>query len=165
MRRLVAAVAVAGPLLAACSSSTPAPFRTEAPIPGSAIAARVVADDPEFDPAATRRPHFVPCSGLSGCARSSPQAGEYYPGVTLPANVDDEVDYTQQFVIYLAGAEFEDATLDGPTVHVRLTERSRGFQMVKLAQQDVLTLASPTFSFVTASGTALCSASWEGCSP
>jgi hypothetical protein len=161
----VAAVAVAGSVLTACSSGTPAPFRSEAPIPGSVIAARVIGEDPTFDPEAAKRPHFVPCSGLSGCARSSPEAGEFYPGVTLPTNIDDQVDYSAQFVLYLAGATFDAATLDGATVHVRVTKSARGFQMVKLAQQDVLTLASPTFSFQTADGTVLCSSSWEGCSP
>jgi hypothetical protein len=164
VRRLVASVAVAGVALTACSSSTPEPFRSDAPIPGSVIAARVIADDPIFDPDAARRPHFVPCRGLSGCARSSPEVGEYYPGVALRANVDDEVDYTEQFVLYLAGAAFEQATLDGTTVHVRVSARARGFQMVKLTGQDVLTV-EPTFSFQTADGSVLCTSSWEGCSP
>ena len=160
----MAAVAVAGSVLTACSSSTPAPFRSEAPITGTVVAARVIADDPTFDPDAAARPHFVPCRGLSGCARSSPETGEYYPGVSLPPKIDDEVDYTEQFVLYLAGASFEQATLDGSTVHVRVSKRESGFQMVKLSGQDVLAL-NPTFSFQTDDGTVLCTSSWEGCSP
>ena len=134
-------------------------------MPGSVIAARVIADDPSFDPASARRLHFVPCAGLSGCARVSPQSGEYYPGADVPADVDDQVDYTEQFVIYLAGAQFEAATLEGTTVHVRVTPEKKGFQMVKLTGQGVLTLATPTFSFQTSSGAVLCTSSWEGCSP
>jgi hypothetical protein len=159
----VAAVAVTGSMLTACSGETPAPFRSEPPLAGSVIAARVIADDTAFDPDFAKRPRFVPCQGLSGCTRSSPTASEYYPGVTLPPNVDDQVDYSDQFVLYLAGAAFDAATLDQATIHVRLRERPKGFQMVKLTGQGVLGVPNPTFVFQNEAGGTICTSSWEGC--
>src|SRR5688572_3208072 len=125
MRRLVAAVAVAGSLLTACSSDTPEPFRTSSPLTGSIVVARVVADDQTFARADAKRPRFVPCQGLSGCARTSPGTGDYYPSVVLPSGVDDQLDFTQEFVLYLVGAAFVEATFDQTTVHIRVTERAR----------------------------------------
>jgi len=159
----VAAVAVTGSLLTACSGATPAPFRSEPPLTGDVLAARVIADDTAFDPDTATRPRFVPCRGLSGCARSSPETGSYYPGVTLPANVDDEVDYSEQFVLYLVGAAFDQATIDGTTVRVRLSRRAKGFQMVKLTGRDLLGFPSPTFVFQDEAGRRICTSSWEGC--
>jgi len=159
----VASVAVAGSLLPACSSSTPAPFRSEPPARGDVIAARVIAEDPTFDPETARRPRFVPCQGLSGCARSSPESGEFYPGVIVPTPADASVDYSQEFVLYLAGASFDQATLDGTTVHVRVARQARDFQMVKLDGQQVLTIAYPTFSFEDENGSVICTSDWGGC--
>jgi hypothetical protein len=150
--------------MTACSSSTPAPFQSRPPVPGDVIAARTIAEDPTFDPSVTRRPRFVPCQGLSGCARSSPATGEYYPGVIVPSPVDASVDYSQEFVLYLTGASFDQATLEGTTIHVRLATKPRGFQMVKLDGQGVLTVGSPAFSFENEGGTVICTSGWEGCS-
>jgi hypothetical protein len=163
VRRLVAAVAVAGSLLTACSSGTPAPFRSEPAIPGSTIAAEVLITDTEFAPSDAERPRFVPCQGLSGCARTSPEVGDYYPGVIFPSAVDGQVDFSQEFVLYLVGAEFDQATLDGTTVHVRLVKKSKGFQMVKLDGQDVLAVVDPAFSFEDTNGALICGSGWEGC--
>ena len=162
MRRLVASVAVTGSLLTACSGSTPAPFQTESPLRGDVIPARVIAEDRIFDPETATRPRFVPCEGLSGCARTSPQ-GDYYPGVDLPSGIDSQVDLSQEFVLYLAGGDFDQATLDGTMVHVRLAGTAKGFQMVKLDGQQVLAIPNPTFSFETENGTVICTASWGGC--
>jgi len=163
MRRLVAAVAVTGSLLTACSSGTPEPFRSETPVPGSTIAAEVLITDTEFAPSDAKRPHFVPCQGLSGCARTSPAIGDYYPGVIFPAAVDGQVDFSQEFVLYIVGAEFDQATLEGATVHLRLVRRSKGFQMVKLDGQDLFAIVDPTFSFEDENGTVICTSGWEGC--
>ena len=159
----MAAVAVAGSLLTACSSSTPTPFAATTPVAGSQIAATIIATDTAFVAANAKRPRFVPCQGLSGCARSSPGTGDSYPGVTLPTGVDDQVDYAQEFVLYLVGATFDQATLDQATVHVRLQPRSNGFQMVKLDGRDVLPIVDPTFSFEDEAGTVICTSMWAGC--
>ena len=159
----MAAVAVSGSLLTACSPSIPEPFASTSPVPGSVIAANVVATDTAFVPANAKRPRFVPCQGLSGCARSSPGTGDYYPGVILPSAADDQVDYSREFVLYLAGASFDQATLEQTTVHVRLQPRSNGFQMVKLDGRDVLPLTAPTFSFEDEAGTVICTSMWMGC--
>jgi len=158
----VASVAVSG-MLTACSASTPAPFRTEPPQPGDIIPARLIAEDRAFDPSTATRPRFVPCQGLSGCSRTSPE-GDFYPGVDLPSAIDSQVDFSQEFVIYLAGGDFDTATLDGTTIHVRLQRTSHGFQMVKLDGQGVLSIPSPTFSFENEDGTVICTSGWEGCS-
>jgi hypothetical protein len=163
MRRLVAAVAVTGSLLTACSSGTPSPFASETPVRGSAIAAEVLVNDTLFTPSDAKRSRFVPCQGLSGCARSSPATGDYYPGVIFPTGVDGRVDLSQEFVLYLVGAEFDQATLDQATVHVRLVTKSKGFQMVKLDGRDVLTIVDPTFSFEDETGAVICTSMWEGC--
>ena len=159
----MASVAVTGSLLTACSASTPAPFRSEQPIRGSVVPAKILTDDAAFDPASARRARFVPCQGLSGCARSSPVSGDYYPGAVLPTGVDAQVDYSQEFVLYLAGATFDQATLDQSTVHVRVELRAKGFEMVKLDGQDVLATPSPTFSFEDPNGRVICTSGWEGC--
>lgn len=159
----MASVAVAGSLLGACSSSTPEPFRSETPVRGSVIAAAVIAEDVAFNPADARRPRFFVCQGLSGCARSSPADGEYYPGVVLPSAVDTQVDFDSQFVLYLLGATFEEAALDQITVRVRVTPRERGFQMVKLDGRSVLPIIDPQFRFQGPDGTAFCSSTWGGC--
>jgi len=158
----VASVAVTGSLLTACSTPTPAPFPTEPPVRGEVIPARLIAEDRIFDPGTATRPRFVPCQGLSGCARTSPQ-GDYYPGVDLPSGIDSQVDLSQEFVLYLAGGDFDQATLDGATVHVRLTETTKGFEMVKVDGQQVLSIPNPTFSFEREDGTVICAASWGGC--
>jgi hypothetical protein len=159
----VAAVAVTGSLLTACSSGTPSPFASETPIRGSTIAAEVLVNDPSFAPSDAKRPRFVACQGLSGCARTSPIEGEYYPGVIFPAAVDGRVDFSQEFVLYVVGAEFDEATLDQTTVHVRLAAKPKGFQMVKLDGRDVTTIVDPTFSFENENGAAICTSMWEGC--
>jgi len=159
----VAAVAVTGSLLAACSSSPPAPFASEPPIRGDVIAARVIAEDVAFAPANAKRAKFVPCQGLSGCARTSPGSGDYYPGVNLPTSIDSQVDPTQEFVVYLVGSAFDQATLDGTTIHVRVQPKSKGFQMVKLDGRGVLPIADPTFSFEDETGKVICTSAWEGC--
>jgi hypothetical protein len=163
MRRVVAAVAVAGSLLTACSSETPEPFKSETPLRGSVIAAQVIAEDIAFDPQEARRPRFFVCQGLSGCARSSPVDGEYYPGVVLASAIDSQVDFDSQFAMYVLGASFEEATLDQTTVHIRVTPRRRGFQMVKLDGTSVLPIIDPQFRFEGPDGTAFCSSTWGGC--
>ena len=163
MRRLVASVAVTGSLLTACSSGTPAPFRTEPALAGSVVAAQVLVTDPTFAPSDAKRPRFVPCQGLSGCARSSPATGDYYPGVVVPSGVDGKVDFSQELVLYLVGVEFDQATLDGTTVHVRVAPKTEGFQMVKLDGQDVLAVIDPRFSFEDENGAVICTSMWEGC--
>ena len=159
----MAAVAVAGSLLVACSSSTPEPFQSEPPVRGDVIAARVIAEDVAFDPADARRPRFFACQGLSGCARSSPADGDYYPGVVLPSAVDSQVDYGAQFVLYLLGAHFEEAALEQTRVNVKVTPREKGFQMVKLDGRSVLPIIDPQFRFLGPDGTAFCSSTWGGC--
>jgi len=159
----VASVAVTGSLLAACSSSTPAPFASEPPLRGSVVAAGVLAEDPAFDVTSARRARYVPCQGLSGCARTSPASGSYYPGVILPTDVDGQVHYSQEFVLYLVGATFDQATLDGSTVHIRLETRPKGFQMVKLDGQQVLAIPGLVFSFENPSGHVICTSGWQGC--
>jgi hypothetical protein len=160
----VAAVALAGVVLTACSSSTPSPFSSSSPLPGSIISARVVADDRSYVPQSDIRPRFVPCQGLSGCARTSPTGGDAYPGVILPTGVDSQVDYGQEFVVYLVDATFDAATLDQTTVHIRVNRRERGFQMVKLDGQDVFSVFEPSFSFEdAATGKQICESKWEGC--
>jgi hypothetical protein len=159
----VAAVAVAGSLLTACSSGTPAPFASDTPVRGSTVAAEVLANDTSFTSSYAKRPRFVPCQGLSGCARSSPVTGDYYPGAIVPTAVDSQVDFSQEFVLYLVGAEFDQATLDRTTVHVRVQPRSKGFQMVKLDGRDVSLIADATFSFEDENGNVICASMWEGC--
>lgn len=159
----MAAVAVAGALLAACSSDTPEPFRTTSPLTGSVVVARVVAEDRTFAPADAKRPRFVPCQGLSGCARTSPGTGDSYPSAVLPTGVDDQIDFTQEFVLYLVGASFTEATFDQITVHVRVAERDKGFQMVKLDGREVNSVVDPTFSFEDEAGNVICTSKWEGC--
>lgn len=163
MRRYVAAVAVAGMTLTACSPTPHPAFESSSPAPGTVIPARVIADDGSFGAAATGRPRFVPCQGLSGCARTSPDRGEAYPGVVLPSGVDDQVEYSQELVLYLVGAAFEEATFDWPTVHIRVRPRERGFQMVKLGASDVFSVLDPKFSFENEDGKVICTSSWEGC--
>lgn len=161
MRRFVAAVVVAGVALTACSASD-APFETSSPLPGSVVPARVVADDRAFAAENATRPRFVPCQGLSGCARTSP-SGDSYPGVVLPSGVDDEVDFAQEFVLYLTGAAFVEATVQQGTVRVRVRPRDGGFQMVKLDGREVLSIVDPRFSFEDENGRAICTSMWEGC--
>jgi hypothetical protein len=161
VRRFVSAVVVAGSVLAACST-TPSPFDSSSPLPGSVIPARVVADDRAFAAESTIRPRFVPCQGLSGCARTSP-SGDSYPGVVLPSGVDDEIDFAQEFVLYLIDAAFVEATVQQGTVHLRVRPRERGFQMVKLDGREVLSVVDPRFSFEDESGRVICTSMWEGC--
>ncbi len=151
----MAAVAVAASTLAACSSGTTEPFTQPTAPPGEAIAGRVVADDPGFPTGLAKRPRFVPCRGLSGCARTDPVIGAYYPGASLPAGVDDEVDYSVEMVVYLVGARFVAAGLARSTVHVEVEEREAGFQMVKLDGRDVFVLDEPRFRFAQR-GRAIC---------
>ena len=143
----MASVAVAGSLLPACSSPTPAPFRSEPPPRGDVIAARVIAEDRTFDP------RF----------RGGAASRHFYPGVIVPTPADASVDYSQEFVVYLAGASFDQATLDGTTVHVRVSRQARDFQMVKLDGQQVLSIATPSFSFEDESGAVICTSGWGGC--
>ena len=159
----MAAVAVAGAVMTACSPSTPEPFRSEPPLRGSVIAAQVIAEDIAFDPGNARRPRFFVCQGLSGCARSSPVDGEYYPGLVLPSAIDSQIDFDSQFALYLLGGAFEEATLDQTTVRIRVATRERGFQMVKLDGRSVLPIIDPQFRFQAPDGTAFCSSSWGGC--
>jgi hypothetical protein len=154
----VAAVAVTGSLLTACSSGTPSPFASETPVRGSTVAAEVLVNDLSFAPSDAKRHRFVPCQGLSGCARSSPSTGDYYPGVIFPTAVDSQVDFSEEFVLYLVGAEF-----DQTTVHVRVKPRAAGFQMVKLDGRDVSVLVDAMFSFEDANGAVICTSMWEGC--
>lgn len=154
----MAAVLAAGSVLAACSEVTP-DVRTS---PSSVIAARVLVDDRSFDPAAARRPRFVPCRGLSGCARSAAGVGDFYPGVAVPDTADAAVDHTAEFVIYLVGARFERADLAGTTVHVRVARRPAGFQMVVLDGREVFALPGVTYSFEEGTEV-ICRASLEGC--
>lgn len=128
------------------------------------MVARVIADDASFDPNNAKRPRFVACQGLSGCARTSPTDGELYPGVVLPAGADDEVDFSAEVVLYLLGSRFVQADLVSDVVHIKLEERSAGFQMVKLDAREILPLPLPRFSFEVGSRR-LCIAFWEGCSP
>jgi hypothetical protein len=160
----VTAVAVACSALTACSSSTPTPFERETPLAGNVVSARVLADDPSFVAQTTTRPRFVPCQGLSGCARTSPATGDAYPGVVLPSGVDDNVDISQEIVLYIVDAEFQEATLDQAVVHVRVRPRERGFQMVKLDGREVLSVVQPRFWFEDEGGGVICTSAWEGCS-
>lgn len=157
----MAAVVGTSVALAACSASD-VPFDTSSPLPGSVIPARVVADDRAFVAESTTRPRFVPCQGLSGCARTSP-SGDSYPGVVLPSGVDDEIDFAQEFVLYLIDAAFVEATIQEGTVHLRVRPRERGFQMVKLDGREVLSVVDPRFSFEDESGRVICTSMWEGC--
>ena len=159
----MAAVAVAGMTLTACSSSPHPAFDSGSPLPGSVISGRVIAEDRSFVSPASGRPRFVPCNGLSGCARTSPATGDAYPGVTLPAGIDDDIDYTQEFVLYLVGAAFEEATFEQFTAHIRVRPREGGFQMVKLDARQLFSVVEPTFSFQDEDGETLCTSSWEGC--
>ena len=159
----MAAVAVAGASLTACSSSPHPAFESSTPLPGAVISGRVIAEDRFFSSAATGRPRFVPCQGLSGCARTSPSTGDAYPGLTLPPGIDDDIDYTQEFVLYLVGAAFEEASFEKYVAHIRLRPRDGGFQMVKLDARELLTVVDPTFSFEDDTGKVLCTSSWEGC--
>lgn len=157
----MAAVLAAGSALAACSgSATP-----KADIPenrSSAVAARVLVDDPAFDPATAKRPRFVPCHGLSGCARSAAGVGDFYPGATIPESADLAVDHTIELVLYLVGARFERADLEQGTVHVKVVSRPAGFQMVKLDGSEILAVPSVVYSFEE--GTELiCRGGLEGC--
>jgi hypothetical protein len=129
------------------------------------VAARVVADDPAFPASSARVPRFVPCRGLSGCARSATGIGEFYPGAVVPPGADDDVDHTIEFLLYLVGARFEQADLAGDTLHVEVTERSGGFQMVKLDGRLVLASTGVRVSFEQR-GRVICETepSWEGCS-
>ncbi len=159
----MAAVAVAGLALTACSSSPDPAFETTTPLPGSVISARVIADDRSFAAPGTGRPRFVPCQGLSGCARTTPATGDAYPGVVLPPGIDDQIEHGQEFVLYLVGAGFLEATFNNPTVHVRVKAREGGFQMVKLDGREVLAVVDPRFSFEDEDGDVICTSSWEGC--
>jgi hypothetical protein len=163
VRRFVAAVAVAGMSLTACSASPHPAFEGGAALPGTVISGRVIAEDRSFVSPASGRPRFVPCQGLSGCARTSPGTGEAYPGVTLPAGIDDQIDYTQEFVLYLVGAAFEEATFEQFTAHIRVRPREGGFQMVKLDGRELFSVVEPTFAFQDDKGKVLCTSSWEGC--
>jgi hypothetical protein len=159
VRRLVAAVAVAGAMLPACSPSTPAPFRTQPPLPGSIVAGDVIAEDLSFPPERSTRARYVPCQGVAACLRTA----NTYPGTTISADVESGVRFTQFFIIYLVGASFDQATFDGTTVHVRIQPRATGLQIAKLDGSDVLPVADPTFSFQDENGKVLCTSSWEGC--
>lgn len=159
----MAAVAVAGLALTACSSSPHPAFESSTPLPGGIIPARVIAEDRSFVSPGTARPRFVPCQGLSGCARTSPATGDAYPGVVLPSGVDDQIEYSSEFVLYLVNAAFEEATFNRPTVHIRVRPRENGFQMVKLDGRDVLSVVDPSFVFEDADGKVICMSSWEGC--
>jgi hypothetical protein len=123
----------------------------------------VIAEDRSFTTQASGRPRFVPCTGLSGCARTSPSTGDAYPGVNLPAGIDDDIDFTQEFVLYLVGAAFEEASFDEFTAHIRVRPRGDGFQMVKLDARELFTVVEPKFSFQDEDGKVLCTSSWEGC--
>lgn len=151
--------------LAACSGDSITPPAGGAGSPARAVAARIVADDSNFDAAAAQTPRFVACRGLSGCARSAPGIGDRYPGAAIPASADDEVDHTVEFVLYLVGARFEQADLADDTLHVAVTERDGGLQMVKLDGRHVLASAGVSIRFV-ARGREICrmGPSWEGCS-
>ena len=157
----MAAVLAAGSALAACSGSA-AP---EADVPAnrtSAVAARVLVDDPTFDPSAAKRPRFVPCHGLSGCARSAEGVGDFYPGATIPESADLAVDHTVELVLYLVGARFDRADLEQGTVHVKIVSRPAGFQMVKLDGTEILALPSVVYSFEEGNDL-ICRGGLEGC--
>ena len=158
----MATVLAVGGALTSCSSPSTDPFTRPSEAPGIIVAGRVVADDPAFDPAAARRPRFVPCQGLSGCARTSPVDGDYYPGLNLPPTVDTEVDFDSQAILYLVGAKFVSATLEDDTVHVRLEPRLTGFQMVKLDGREILTVPVIRYSFERGTDV-LCVSGLEGC--
>jgi hypothetical protein len=123
----------------------------------------VIAEDRAFVSSGTGRPRFVPCQGLSGCARTSPATGDAYPGVILPSGVDDQIEFSSEVVLYLVNAAFEEATFDLPTVRIRVRTRERGFQMVKLDGRDVLSVVDPSFWFEDEDGKLICMSSWEGC--
>lgn len=159
----MAAVAVAGASLTACSSSPHPAFESGTPLPGTVISGRVIAEDRSFTSAAAGRPRFVPCQGLSGCARKSPGTGDAYPGVNLPPGIDDDIDYTQEFVLYLVGVAFEEASFEDHTAHIRVRPREGGFQMVKLDARELFTSVEPRFTFQDDTGKVLCTSSWEGC--
>jgi hypothetical protein len=162
VRRLVAAVLAAGSALAACSG-TPAPEADDLPENRtSVVAARVLVDDPAFDPSVARRPRFVPCVGLSGCARSTEREGDFYPGADISDSADAEVDHTAELVLYLVAARFDRADLEGNVLHVKVVERPAGFQMVELDGREVLALPSVVYSFEEGSR-AICAGSLEGC--
>ena len=157
----MAAVLAAGSALAACSGS--APVSSDVPANrSSAVAARVLADDPTFDPAAAKRPRFVPCHGLSGCARSAEGVGDFYPGATVPESADIAVDHTVELVLYLVGARFERADLEQGTVHIKVVSRPAGFQMVKLDGSEILALPNVVYSFEEGTGV-ICRGGLEGC--
>lgn len=157
----MAAVLAAGSALAACSG--PAVESGDLPADrSSAVAARVLVDDPVFDPAAAKRPRFVPCHGLSGCARSASGVGDFYPGATIPESADLAVDHTVELVLYLVGARFQRADLEQGTVHIKVVSRPAGFQMVKLDGSELLALPNVVYSFEE--GTAvICRGGLEGC--
>jgi len=157
----VAAVLAAGSALAACSGSA-APEPDLPANRSSAVAGRVLVDDPAFDPAAAKRPRFVPCHGLSGCARSAEGVGDFYPGVSIPESADLAVDHTVELVLYLVGARFERADLEQGTVHITVVSRPAGFQMVKLDGSEILALASVVFSFEEGTDV-ICRGGLEGC--
>jgi hypothetical protein len=164
MRLLLLAVAL-GFIASACSDATSDP-RARSSVPRrSVVAARVVADDTAFPASSARVPRFVPCQGLSGCARSATGIGELYPGAVIPPGADVDVDHTVEFLLYLVGARFERADLAGDTLHVEVTERAGGFQMVKLDGRQVLASMGVGVSFEQR-GRVICSTgpSWEGCS-
>ncbi|MFY9586468.1 MAG: hypothetical protein WAT66_03320 [Actinomycetota bacterium] len=159
----MAAVAVAGASLTACSSSSHPAFEGPTPLAGTVISGRVIVEDRTFTTAAAGRPRFVPCQGLSGCARTSLSTGEAYPGAKIPPGIDDDIDYTQEFVLYLVGAAFEEATFEDHTAYIRLRPRDGGFQIVKLDARELFTSVEPRFSFQDDAGKVLCTSSWEGC--
>jgi len=162
MRRMVAAVLALGGALVSCTSSSSDPFTEPPPARGAVVAAKVVVDDPAFDPSLARRPRYVPCIGLSGCARSSPAVGDFYPGANIPDAADQDVNYSSQVVLYLVAAHFETATLEDDTIHVRLTPRPAGFEMVKLDASEILTVPVPRYSFEHGAAV-LCASGLEGC--
>lgn len=157
----MAAVLAAGSALAACSGSA-APKADVPANRNSAVAARVLVDDPAFDPATAKRPRFVPCHGLSGCARSAEGVGDFYPGAAIPESADLAVDHTIELVLYLVGARFERADLEQGTVHVEVVTRSAGFQMVKLDGSEILALPNVIYSFEDGTGV-ICRGGLEGC--
>ena len=157
----MAAVLAAGSALAACSGSS-APEADPPANRRSAVAARVLVDDPAFDPAAAKRPRFVPCHGLSGCARSAEGVGDFYPGAAIPESADLAVDHTVELVLYLVGARFERADLEHGTVHIEVVSRPAGFQMVKLDGSEILVLPNAVYSFEEGTDV-ICRGGLEGC--
>lgn len=151
--------------LAACGGDTAGPAARPTGSSTSVVVGRVVADDPGFEAAAANAPRFVACRGLSGCARSAPGTGERYPGAAIPAEADAEVDHTAEFVLYLIGARFEQADLADDTLHVAVTERDGGLQMVKLDGRQVFAASAGVGVAFEARGRLICrmGPSWEGC--